>query len=253
MKRAGPLTLLLCIAACSAGAAQLNYTLYVVGLPVADASLNVDMSGAVYRGILGFHTIGLTNLVDSGRLEETTTGHFEGDRPVPQVYTSSGYLHGQTRMVDMTWRDGTPVVTAITPPNATEREDVPEALRAGTVDPISLIVLLIHLADQTGRCDGTARGYDGRDLQVFNVRTMGQENLPSSIRSSFSGHAERCDFVSQTVAGFRLNSGDQDRRPHRGTIWLAHVLPGNPPLPVRASVETRWFGSAMIYLTSVSP
>jgi hypothetical protein len=56
------------------------------------------------------------------------------------------------------------------------------------------------------------------------------------------------------LAGYRIGSGrDDDLRIHRGTIWLAQVLPGAQKLPVRASVETRWLGDAMIYLTSASP
>jgi hypothetical protein len=203
---------------------------------------------------LGFHTIGLTNLIDGGRLQETTIGRLEGDRPMPQAHSSEGWLHGQERIVEMTWHDGTPSVTSITPPNATEREDVPEPLRAGTIDQISLIVLLIRLADQTGRCEGSARSFDGRDLQSFDAKTVGEEDLPASMRSSFSGRALRCEFTSQTLAGFRLGSnGAQDRRPRRGTLWLARVVPGMPRLPVRASVETRWFGDATIYLTSGTP
>jgi hypothetical protein len=258
MKPAAPLILLLCLtsplAMHRAIAEQLNYTLHVVGIPVADAALNVEMTESGYRAILRFHTTGLASLVDSGRLEETVSGTLNNERPAPQVYNSSGYLHGQNRVVDMIWQGGTPMVTAISPPNTTEREDVPAPLRAGTVDPISLIVLLLHLADQTGHCEDTARSYDGRDLQSFQVRTVGEENIPASSQSSFSGRALRCDFTSQTLAGFRFGSGgEQDRRLRRGTIWLARVVSGGPPLPVRAAVETRWFGDATIYLTSVAP
>lgn len=258
MKPATLLIPLLCLAtppavhrAC---AEQLNYTLHVVGVPVADAALNVDITEAGYRAGLRFHTTGLVNLVDHGSLEETVSGAIREDRPAPQIYASNGYLHGQNRVVDMTWQDGGPVVTEITPPNSTEREDVPPALRAGTVDPVSLIVLLLHLVDQTGRCEGAARAYDGRDLQSFQVRTVGEDELRPSGRSSFSGQALRCEFTSETLAGFRFGSaGAQDRRVHRGTIWLARVIPGGPQLPVRAAVETRWFGDATIYLTSVAP
>lgn len=258
MKPAAPLILLLCLASplatYGAAAAQLNYTLHVVGLPVADASLNLDLAASTYRVILRFHTTGLADLVDGGRLEETVSGRFENDRPAPQVYTSVGYLHRQERIVDMTWHDGTPVTTAISPANATEREDVPVALRAGTLDQPSLIVLLLHLTDRTGRCEGSGRSYDGRDLQSFASRTVGEEDLPGSSRSSFAGRALRCEFTSQTLAGFRFGTGgEQDHRPHRGTIWLARVLPGLPRLPVRAAVETRWFGDAVIDLTSASP
>jgi len=258
MKLATPLILSLCLnsplAVHRAIAEQLNYTLHVVGLPVADAELNVDRTESGYRALLRFQTTGLANLVDSGHLEEAVSGGFSNNRPAPQVFSSNGYLHGQNRVVGMTWQDGSPVVTAIAPPNATERQDVPAGLRAGTVDPISLIVLLLHLANQTGRCDGAARSYDGRDLQAFQMRTMGEENLSPSGQSSFSGRALRCEFTSTTLAGFRFGAGgEQDRRPHRGTIWLGQVASGGPRLPVRAAVETRWFGDATIYRTSVAP
>jgi hypothetical protein len=256
MKPATPLILLLYLAsplaAHRAVAEQLNYTLHVLGVPLADASLNLDLTETGYRAVLRFKTTGVANLVDGGWLEETVSGGLKDDRPAPQSYTSNGNLHGQNRVVDMTWHDGTPETTEITPPNAAEREDVPVALRTGTVDQVSLIVLLLHLAQQTGRCDGSAHSYDGRDLQLFQVRTAGEENLPASDQSSFSGRALRCDFTSQTLAGFRLGVGDQDRRQHRGTIWLAQISAGGPRLPVRAAVETRWFGDATIYLTSVS-
>jgi hypothetical protein len=258
MKPAAQMFLLLCLGAPlavhRAAAEQLNYTLHVVGVPVADAGLNIEMTETGYRAAMQFHTTGLANVVDGGQLEEIATGEIKNDRPAPQVYTSSGYLHGQTRVVDMTWHNGTPAVTAITPPNATEREDVPVALRAGTTDQVSLIVLLLRLVDQNGRCEGSARTYDGRDLQSFEVRTVGEEDIPAPNQMHFIGHALRCEFTSQTLAGWRFGAGgEQDRRAHHGTIWLARVTPGGPRWPVRAAVETRWFGDATIMLTSVSP
>jgi hypothetical protein len=88
----------------------------------------------------------------------------------------------------------------------------------------------------------------------LEARTVGEEDVPPSSRSSFSGRALRCDFTDQTLAGFRTGSGrDDDLRLHHGTIWLTQVLPDGPRLPVRVSVETRWMGDATIYLTSASP
>lgn len=258
MKPAAPLIVLLCLtwvfAIHGADAEQLNYALNVLGLPVADASLSVDLTESHYRAAMDFHTTGLANLVDGGRLNETVSGSLRSDRPEPQVYNSSGYLHGQNRVVDMIWQDGIPQVTEITPPNATEREDVPVALRAGTVDQVSLIVALLRTVEQTGGCEATARAYDGRDLELFQVRTDGEEAIRSSGPLRFSEPALRCAFTSQALAGFRFGSGgEQDRRLHRGTIWLAQVGGSGPRLPVRAAVETRWFGDAMLYLQSVSP
>lgn len=53
------------------------------------------------------------------------------------------------------------------------------------------------------------------------------------------------------VAGFRLGDDHaRDSRPLRGSAWLAPVVSGGPPLPVRMSFETRWFGDATMYLTA---
>jgi hypothetical protein len=257
MKPAAQLIVLLCLtspATHNAIAEQLNFTLQVVGLPIAEATLSINLTESDYRASLQFHTTGLANLVDRGNLEQTVSGELRNTQPAPQIFTSRGYLHGQDRSVEMVWQHDTPVVTAIAPPNASEREDVPVALRAGTIDRISLIVLLLRMVDQTGHCDGAVRSYDGRDLQLFEVRTVGQEAIRPSGLSSFSGPALRCDFTSQMLAGFHFGrAGVQDRRQRRGTIWLARNVPGGPHWPVRAAVETRWFGDATIYLTSVAP
>jgi hypothetical protein len=258
MKPGAPLIVLLCLASPPAVhgaiAEQLNYTLQVVGLPIGEATLNIGLTESDYRAALQFHTTGLANLVDAGNLEQTVSGELRNTRPAPQIFTSRGYLHGQNRTVEMVWQHGTPVVAAIAPPNASEREDVPATLRAGTIDGISSIVFLLHVVDQTGRCDGEVRSYDGRELKLFQVRTVGEEAIRQSGRAGFSGPALRCDFTSQILAGFHFGvAGVQDRRRRRGTIWLAQLAPGGRRWPVRAAVETRWFGDATISLTSVAP
>lgn len=240
--------------AVAADAAQLNYSIYVLGLPVADAVLRVDMAATTYQVTLRFHTTGIADVFAGDRLEEHSAGLFDDGQPEPRDYVSNGRLHGRDRLVTMTWHDGVPTIGAITPPNAAEREDVPAALLGHTMDPLDAIVFLLHQVDRNGRCEGSARAYDGRRLQALDAHTDGEEDIGPSGRSSFAGHTLRCQFTDRTLAGFRTGAGrDEDTRVHRGTIWLARILPGAQQLPVRASVETRWLGDAMIYLTSVAP
>jgi hypothetical protein len=258
MHRAVPLILLFCLAPFSfmpeATAADLNYTLYVVGLPVGNATISLDLAAPAYRAELRFHTTGIADLFVGDRMDEHTSGRFENDRPSPMEYFSTGRRNGVDRVVGMTWRDGTPVITTITPANSTEREDVPAALLAHTMDPLDAIVMLLRQVARTGRCEASARAYDGRRLQLLEARTSGDEDIPPSGRSSFSGRALRCDFTDKTLAGFRLGSSrDDDLREHHGTVWLAQISPAGQKLPVRASIETRWFGDATIFLTSASP
>ncbi|MSP02300.1 MAG: DUF3108 domain-containing protein [Acetobacteraceae bacterium] len=237
-----------------AAAGELNYTLYVLGFPIADAAIGVDMGPAAYLMTMRYHTTGIAKIVSSDHLEYKVRGAFDGDRPVPLDYSSIGRLRGQDRLMGLTYRDNTPIVTQISPPNDTEREDVPTALRVRTVDPLSTIVTMLRKVTTTGRCDGSARSYDGRRVESFEMRTVGNEDIPASGRSSFSGRALRCDFTSRILAGFRLGDSRADDTVERhGTIWLAQVVNGGARLPVRAAVETRWFGDATIYLTGTTP
>jgi hypothetical protein len=69
----------------------------------------------------------------------------------------------------------------------------------------------------------------------------------------FSGKALRCDFVEHVQAGFLMGDDETRGRPLRGSAWLAQVVPGAMPLPVRLTLETGWFGDATLYLTQAGP
>jgi hypothetical protein len=256
MKFAVPLTALLCLAFAAPGAVaeQLNYSLYLLAVPLADATFTLDQSASAYRMSMSFHTIGLADLFASDQMAEHIAGRIESDRLMPYDYGSSSRLRGQDRLVGLVWRDGAPVATAIVPPNATERAEVPPSLLPDTIDPLSAIVLMLREVARTGRCDSSARTYDGRRVSQFEAKTIDEEILPSSRHSSFAGRALRCDFSERTLAGARLGSGhDEDAKERPGKLWIAPIVPGGPRLPVRATVETRWFGDATVYLTAATP
>lgn len=235
-------------------AAELTYTLYALGVPIADATLGGDLAPDSYRMALTYRTVGLAELAFGGRLEQHAHGMFAGERTQPKMFSSKARIRGQDRIVSLAYRNDTPLIDAIAPPPESEREDVPMPMRAHTMDPLSKIAALLRRIATTGRCDGDARDFDGRRLELFEVRTMREDMLPASARSSFAGRALRCDFTSQILAGFRLgHDRAEDARPHRGTIWLAPIAAGAPRWPVRAEIETRWFGTAGIFLTGAAP
>jgi len=159
MKSVALLIALLCLAsiAPAATAAELNYSLYLLAVPLADATFTLDQSAAAYRMTMSFHTTGLADLFASDQLAEHITGRIENDRLVPYDYGSSSRLRGQDRLVGLVWRNGTPVATAIVPPNAGEREEVPASLLPNTIDPLSAIVLMLRQVAAAYRCSRRRR------------------------------------------------------------------------------------------------
>jgi len=237
-----------------ARAADMHFSLYSIGVKVAESIMTVDLGPADFRMALSYHTTGVARMFSGDKLDETVAGRIQDGLPAPALYRSFVTLHGQDRTVSMTWREGIPVITVLSPPNAGERDEIPAARLAGTLDPLSAVGSMLAMAARTGTCDFSHHTFDGRRLELFYARTSGEEDLPSTGRSIFAGRALRCDYVARTEAGFLLNGDRQeDSRPRQGTIWLARLTPGGPLLPVHGEVDTRFLGRATMYLTSVDP
>ena len=240
--------LALVVFAVPAGAVELHYEAYAAGLNVLAMDAEFDVTADRYRVKLEYRTVGGLSLVFSSRQSTTVEGQFVRDRAVPQRFYSTGTLRGGPRVTQIDYRDGQPVVRQLVPATETEREAVPLARQADTIDSLSAMAELIHTIQRTGRCDGRAMTFDGRRLSLLEARTSGPQALEPSARSSFAGTTLRCDFVGQQLAGFMLN---EDRaalqRPQMGTAWFAPLVPGGPVVPVRIAFRTRWFGDATMY------
>ena len=154
------------------------------------------------------------------------------------------------RLADIQYHQGKPEIRQLVPPNTDEREPVPDALQDNTIDTLSALAELIHVVADTGRCETTVRTYDGRRAVEIEAHTVGPEMLETTERSSFAGKTLRCDFSGRMLAGFKFDDNRQrDSKPMHGSAWLAPIVPGGPPLPVRLAFETKWFGDAIMYLT----
>jgi len=235
-------------------AVQLSFTLYAVGLPVANSTMTFNLTPAGYGMGLSYRLTGVASVFNGDHLDEITKGVFEHDQPIPLEFRSDIKLHGQDRTVILSYRDGNPTNSLIMPPNEEERDIVSPSLREHTFDPLTAVVDIVEIASRTGRCDLSHYIYDGRRRELFEAHTMGEENIAPSGRSIFSGQALRCDYFTKPIAGFRTGEGrEEDQRIRKGTVWLGQAIPGGPRLPVQGIVDVRFLGSATMYLSEVKP
>ena len=230
-----------------------EYTGISHGLTVLKLSGSLTLTPNAYAAHVTFHTAGLVGMVIHSDNDSTATGLFQGDRALPQNFIGSGHLRGTDRATHIEYADGNPVIRLLTPPVEQERTVVPTADTAHTIDTLSAVALLVRQVAQTGRCEGTVTTFDGRRLASQTVHTTGEENLEHTSRSSFSGPALRCDFDGRQLGGFIKNENEDDlKKPRHGTAWVANVIPGAPPVPVRVAFENKLLGQVTLYLTAVT-
>ena len=237
-----------------AGRVNVDYETYAAGIDVARLRVGFGLDATSYQMALTLRTTGFVGLFMRGRQLSTVEGVWDAGQPAPRRFVGDGYWRGEPRRTLIDYEKGVPVIRQMEPPNDAEREPVPPDLQRNAVDTLSAIALLMHRVADTGRCEASVRTYDGRRVAEVAARTVGHEILPPTDRSTFAGTALRCDFDGRMVAGF-LHGADtaKDSRLQRGSAWLASVIPGGPPVPVRMTFETRWFGTATMYITGAGP
>ena len=231
-----------------------SYDTYAAGVRVGEVETGFSFGPWTYQMNLGYHTTGMIGFFFRGHQFDLVNGVWHGKQAEPSRFVEEGVWRGEERRAEVDYQQCKPVVRQLVPPNAAEREDVPEAVRADSVDTLSAIAELIHAVEQTGRCEMKVRTYDGRRAVEIEARTVGDEVLAPTSRSSFAGKALRCDFSGRMLAGFKFSENrERDSKPMHGCAWLAPVAAGGPLVPVRLVFETRWLGDATMYLTATGP
>jgi hypothetical protein len=227
-----------------------SYGIYAAGFHVADVEATFGIGARAYDARLSYHTTGLVGFFHHGEQTNSVVGKWDAGRPRPLEYQSNGIWQGVDRAALIDYSQGDPIVRRLIPPQESEREPVPLPLQRNSIDSLSALALLIRQVADTARCEAAVRTFDGNRATEITAHTAGEEMLPVTDRSVFSGRALHCDFVVQVLAGFlRDDSSAYDRRPTHGAAWLASLVADAPPVPVQLAFDTRWFGQAHIYLT----
>ncbi len=236
------------------GSYRVEYTGYSHGFTVLKLAGSLALLQDGYTAHVTFHTAGMAAWMAHVDNDSQVHGAFQGDQAAPALFEGSGNLRGSKRATRITYQDGNPMIEVLTPPVEHERSAVAPAQTRHTIDTLSAVAMLIHEVARTGACEGTATTFDGRRLSTQTVHTTGQEMLPRTDRSIFQGQALRCDFDGRQLGGF-VNDENEDtlRKPRHGTAWLAAVLPGAPPVPVRVAFDNKLLGQVTLYLTSAKP
>jgi hypothetical protein len=232
---------------------QLAYDTYAAGIEVMRMNAAIGLGPWNYRIDLDYHTTGLVGLLYRGHQTNTVRGVWQNDRAEPIEFFGEGVWRGQQRRTLIGYDHGLLQIKDLRPPQQAERQPVPPELQQNTMDTLSALAQLMRRVERRGSCETQVRTYDGRRVLDVVAHTAGPETLQPTSRSIFSGPALRCDFEGRELAGFLFGEDDpRHRTPLHGSAWLAPMVAGAPPLPVRIAFESRWFGLATMYLTGAT-
>lgn len=231
-----------------------TYHVYAGGIDFATADARMALGPTGYQLDVRYRTTGVLGVLYPGQQHNAAIGAWDTTRPTPHRYHGMGLWRGKDYVAQIDYERGRPEVRMMLPPPDDDREPVPDQMRAGAIDTLSALAGLIGQIGRDGRCDSSARLFDGRRATVVTATTRGEEMLEQTTRSSYNGQALRCDFEARVVAGFRRSDdADYRQRPYTGSAWFARAMPGAFPVPVRITFDTRRLGIARMYMTAVTP
>lgn len=233
-----------------AAESHLSYAAYAAGFNVLNIDATFDLGAKNYRIELNSRTAGAFGLLVHGEIKTVVTGLRTENTVSPTRNFSFGSFRGRPRRIQIDYVNGQPDLRVLEPADEADRDPVPAAMQRDTIDPESAMAALIYRVTATGKCEGSARIFDGRRLSEIRAVTIGPETLPPDSDSIYAGPTLRCDFEGRQLAGFLHDADEAElKRIQRGSAWFAPAVPGGQSLPVRIKFSTRFFGAATMYLT----
>jgi hypothetical protein len=234
------------------GTIEADYSGLAKGLKILSLRAEITLLPETYLARVAARSAGMVGLFVHNDSVTTLRGRFTKNGIMPERSDNHGELRGEPRETHIVYRNGNPVPEILIPPADSDHTPVDVMQIRGAVDTLAAMLDLMRLVARQGRCDVTVKVFDGRRLADVSAVTVGHEIMPPNRRSIFSGDALHCDFVSRQIGGFLKGDDEAALRAAKpGAVWLASVLPGTMPIPVRFDFEDSMAGQISLYLTDI--
>lgn len=187
------------------------------------------------------------------RFSQRTGGRGEiGETTSPLLYRSDGTFLGTRRTTRLDYRTDGSIAANLHPSDEDDdRTPVPEGMKRGTIDPMSVFIALNRAAAEGGSpCNGKVPVYDGRRRFNLVLEDDGVSAVEKSQYTVFSGPALRCKVQMERLAGFQRNPRFNAQPARISIVYVARFGEGAWWLPVRLESESS-FGYVVGHLVGV--
>lgn len=203
-------TLALAAAAAPPAAAQSAKTVeaeYVVfwldTIAVYGAKMTGTWDGAQYRVAFHVRSLGMIEAVARTRIEWKTEGSVRAGRALPASFDQANASRGQTRRIALRYAGDGPPNVAIAPPESPgKRPPVPEAMKRGTVDPLTAVFAAVTTRMDAKPCVYSAQVFEGLRRTDISFAYARADRAPRMAPSGLPAETVVCLLHAKRLAGY---------------------------------------------------
>jgi hypothetical protein len=235
-------------------ALELEYKAYFGGMHALSFQAWVGLGAEGYRAQVRLRSDGLLAKLVEFSLDAETAGLASAGGLQPQRFNvTSQWRESDERLVEISYAEnGTAALRVEPPAEEDDRDEVPEALRRDTLDPISAVLQLVRQLARSGRCEDEVAVFDGRRRYDVITHDLGETVLEANDVSPYGGPAISCGVSFRTIAGFWRSAQGQQSDEAVVEVFLAPMTASTPPVPVRIHAKNA-FGALRIHLVAARP
>ncbi|MBR0957241.1 DUF3108 domain-containing protein [Bradyrhizobium japonicum] len=227
------------------GDIRASYAVTLVGLPLANATLDLAVRGNVYTARVTYQSAGATRLLSDAAGVAASSGAYRDGRLIPAGFDLD-YRNGRRRQkVTLGMTEGVVKTMTIDPPlELTSDQPAIEAKHLNAVaDPLSALLIPAGRGEdkaQIDACDRTLSILDG--LRRYDVR-LELQATGSTDRKGFSGPTTTCRVVLKPLAG-RIGGGANARAagadPSQIEVTYGRAVTLDLHVPISLRAQTRY-------------
>lgn len=231
--------------------AEISFSLYALGAKGMEIGMTMRRDAESLQTETALRTAGILDLAMRFTMTGTSGARVDDDRYVPTYYTTQSDGTWSKRAIRMSWgADGLPVAEVSPPNEEDDRDEVPDLLKANTLDPTTAIMARLLKPGATPNCSGMDAIYDGRRRYNLHYMALGPDSVQPHNRTAYSGAAYKCQSKVEPIAGydrkFLAEWSEKDEQPTY--IWLVQPQGYDIWIPVQMEASGR-LGPARAWIT----
>lgn len=222
-----------------------QYSGYLLGIKVLNASLDAHISGGEYESDAVFKTAGLVRWFKKSEIIAEVSGEMDRTYPKPRHYQHMNAAGSKDRTIKITFTDDD-VISDVEPRFGSMGE--PPATREERLEAVDTLSAVLQMALNAGRDEDKPCGYDARVFdgkQRYDLRMLYEGEYEAKLKG-YEGPVISCNVYYVPVSGFDPEDlPDEDMKNTPLRIWFADMPDYGVAMPVRFELKLD-FGKAVI-------